>query len=161
MRGLHRRREAEQQSGQCGDGYGDDKHAQIDGDGCNPRHAVRQPRPKHLDTAVGERAADEPGPVDSSTLSIKRARAIRNRPAPSAAWMPISRARTVARLNMRFATFAHAMNRRRGPEKRDDRSEILVGQVLELHQGKVSIFYFIVFSDAPTDDESVAVVDAV
>ena len=48
--------------------------------------------------------------IDSRRLSIISWRTSRQRLAPSAARMPISRSRAVARASSRFATFAHAMS---------------------------------------------------
>ena len=49
--------------------------------------------------------------VDSSTLSTISCRMSRQRPAPSAARIPTSRSRVVARASSRFATFAQAISR--------------------------------------------------
>ena len=48
--------------------------------------------------------------IESTRLSTMSWRTSRQRPAPSAARMPTSRSRAVARASSRFATFAHAIS---------------------------------------------------
>ena len=62
-------------------------------------------------TPEPKQQAEAPPSADSSNASTRSCRTSRRRPAPSATRSDISRARTAARANRRFATFAQAIRR--------------------------------------------------